>query len=74
LSTLYMTRIGLIDPSQELQQKFANTYLDHKRDAESAVVYELFKQGNAHIASIHARIVDNIINEQMHLKRITALT
>lgn len=68
MSTLYMAKLGIIDASQEIHQRFANTYLDYKRNTESAVVYELYKEGNHTLAVLMNSNVDNIINEQMHLK------
>lgn len=68
MSTLAITKLGVIDTQQELHKDFANTYLDYKRDTESAVVHELYKEGNHVLAVIHSQRVNQIINEQMYLK------
>lgn len=68
MSTLQITRIGVIDASKKLHHDFTHRYLDHKRHTECEVVYALFKEGNLALASIMSNTVDRIINEQMHLK------
>lgn len=71
MSTLSLTRVGLIDPQQSLQQKFVQRFLDYKRHTESVVVHELYKEGNLALAVMMNNTVDTIINEQMHLKLLS---
>lgn len=63
-----MTRVGLIDPQEPLEERFVAQFLDHKQHVESVVVYELYKEGNHTLAVQLNRIVDQIINEHMLLK------
>jgi len=64
----YISKIGVIDKTNAVHKHFANTYLDYKRETECAVTYELYRSGNYVLAVLHSAHVNNIINEQMHIK------